>query len=197
MSAVLISIIGPPAAGKTTLARLLSQDLPAELLLEDWSGNPHLEESYAGDGRSRLPGQLYFLRSRVRQLAEATWPAVGIVVSDYGFCQDRIFAEMRLSEDDLAEYDRCAHELAPTVHPPDLLIHLTTHSPVLLHRIARRGRQFERVMDERFLQAMSDAYVRASSQIACPVLEISCDHADLRQAVVRQDLVGKIRGILR
>ncbi|RKY23662.1 MAG: deoxynucleoside kinase, partial [Planctomycetota bacterium] len=40
MAAKLISIIGPVAVGKTTLAECLAAQLPAEILYEDYAGNP-------------------------------------------------------------------------------------------------------------------------------------------------------------
>ena len=104
MSALLISIIGPPAVGKTTLADLLAGDLPADVIYEDFAGNPFLAASYTGQSISRLPAQMYYLISRLAQLRESTWPHAGTVVSDYGYCQDRIFASLRLSPDDLAQY---------------------------------------------------------------------------------------------
>ena len=84
MSAALISIIGPPAVGKTTLAALLAAKLPAELIREDYAGNPFLADSYAGSEQARLPGQLYFLLSRVGQLRQGDREAIaetrGLVV---------------------------------------------------------------------------------------------------------------------
>ena len=96
MSAKLVSIIGPVASGKTLLAEKLSAELPAGLIREDYAGNPFLADSWAGQDDKLLAGQLYFLMSRVKQLALSAWPDDGTFVSDYGFCQDRIFAEIRL-----------------------------------------------------------------------------------------------------
>ena len=45
MAATLISIIGPPASGKTTLAESLCADLEAELVREDYAGNAFLADS--------------------------------------------------------------------------------------------------------------------------------------------------------
>ena len=193
MSAALVSIIGPPAVGKSTLAELLCRELPARLIREDWQGNPFLAASYAGDASTRLPGQMYFLLSRVSQLAETTWPEEGIFVSDYGFCQDRIFARERLGRDELDAYEEVAHRLARVVHPPDVLIHLDAGPATLLARLALRGRDFERVMDEEFLAEMRAEYGRAAMEALCPVIEFDCDAADFREAPIRADLVAKVK----
>jgi deoxyadenosine/deoxycytidine kinase len=196
VSAALVSIIGPPAVGKTTLAALLCEDLPATLIREDWQGNPFLAASWAGDAAARLPGQMYFLLSRVAQLAAHTWPEAGVFISDYGFCQDRVFARRRLGAEDFAAYDAVARRLERVVRPPDVLIHLDAAPRTLLARLAARGRDFERVMDEEFLSAMRDAYARAAAEARCPVIAFDCDEADFREPPVRQTLVAGLRKAL-
>jgi deoxyadenosine/deoxycytidine kinase len=193
MSAALVSIIGPPAVGKTTLAELLCQDLPAQFIREDWEGNPFLPASYAGDASTRLPGQMYFLLSRVRQLAATTWPEEGTFVSDYGFCQDRIFARQRLGRDELADYDAVARRLGRVVQPASVLILLDAQPATLLARLAARARDFERVMDEEFLESMRSQYARASMEALCPVIDFDCDAKDFREPPVRAELVARIR----
>ncbi len=194
MSAKLIGIIGPPAAGKTTLAELLAEELPAGVIREDYAGNPFLADSWAGQDDKLLAGQFYFLMSRVKQLALSAWPDDGTFVSDYGFCQDRIFAESRLSADDLALYDRVAGCVAGLVHRPDLLIHLDADAGTLLERIGARGQGFEKAMDERFLSRMREAYDCIEARATCPVIRIDCDAADLRDAGQCGELIAKIRG---
>ena len=193
MPAKLISVIGPPAVGKTTLAEHLAADLPADLICEDWAGNPFLAESYAGDERARLPGELYFLISRAGQLLRLSWPGDGLRVSDYGFCQDRIFAGVRLNGRDMELYDRLAARLEPLVCPPDVLVYLDAGERTLRERIARRGRDFERVMDGAFLAAMRRAYRAAAAGAACPVLRVDCDAVDVGGAAARADLVRRVR----
>lgn len=196
MSARLISIIGPPAAGKTTLATLLCRDLPAGLIREDWDHNPHLAESYAGGPEARLPGQLYFLRSRAAQLAASTWPPQGLYVSDYGFCQDRIFARQRLARADFETYESLAVPLERTVHAPDVLVYLDASCGELLARIAGRGRQFEHAMDRTFLEAMRREYRQAAGAAMCPVIEIDAGGEDFRQGPILASLVERVRNAL-
>ena len=193
MSAPLVSIIGPPACGKTTLGELLAAELPAELIREDYGGNSFLAESYAGSGCARLPGQLYFLLSRVSQLWAGRWPADGLRVSDYGFCQDRVFAEVRLSPEEMELYDRLARRLEGLVRPPDVLVHLDARESTLLERIANRGRHFERVMTMEFLATMRRKYDEASQAAACPVIRVDCDKVDLLAAFARAEIVAAIR----
>ena len=196
MPARLISIIGPPASGKTTLAERLSDELPAEMIREDYAGNPFLARSYEGDPKARLPGQIYFLMSRVGQLHIASAPPDGLQVSDYGFCQDRIYARQRLSSEDYRLYDRLAGRLEGLVRRPDVLVRLDAPEEMLLERIARRGMGFERVMDAEFLKAMRQAYAQAASEASCPVLCVDCGRFNLLLADVRQRLIERLREFL-
>jgi deoxyadenosine/deoxycytidine kinase len=196
MTASLISIIGPPAAGKTTLAQALCADLGATLILEDYAGNPFLADSYVGKAEARLPGQLCFLMSRVGQLSIASWPEAGIVVSDYGFCQDGVYAKARLSADEFRLYRRLATRMEGLVHGPQIVIHLDASEATLLNRIAARGRDFETVMDRTFLSAMREAYKTLVGEIGCPVLAIDCDGVDLREPAARAKIVQRVQELL-
>ena len=116
MAAPLVSIIGPPAAGKTTTAEWLAKVMPGRLIREDYDGNPFLASFYLGSRELALASQLYFLFSRVGQLELADWPDAGAAVSDYGFCHDRIYAEQTLTEADLAIYRRLSAQAAGGAH---------------------------------------------------------------------------------
>lgn len=189
MPAKLISIIGPPAVGKTTLAEDLAADLSAGLIREDYAGNPFLAESYVGVDSARLPSQLHFLISRVGQLARAGWPEDGLFVSDYGFCQDRAYASVRLGTEDYAAYDAVATRLEPLVQPPDAIVLMEASIPALKKRIAARGRDFERAMDPEFLAAMAGMYHGMAPQLPCAVLRVNTETVDLRQPGPRREFI--------
>jgi deoxyadenosine/deoxycytidine kinase len=197
VSAALVSIIGPPAVGKTTLAEHLADELPARLLREDYEGNPFLAESYLGRAEARLPAQLYYLMSRTSQLSRLGWPAEGLAVSDYGFCQDRVFARQRLDAAELAVYEQVAARMASLVQPPDVLICLDASEATLLARIARRGRAFETAMTGDFLAAMRRAYGAEARAASCAVIEVDCDRVDVRDAAWRRGLAERLAPRIR
>ncbi len=196
MSAALVSIIGPPGSGKTTAAEWLCGALPARLLREDYAGNPFLAEAYLGRSELALPAQLYFLFSRVSQLSRQTWPREGLAVSDYGFCQDAIYAAGNLSGPDLATYRRLAEPAASMVKPPDLLVHLDAKAEVLLERIALRGRRHEAVFTAEFLNRLRRAYEGVCQNGRCPVVHVEVASTDLLAAGPRQVLLERIREAL-
>ena len=194
--ALLLSIIGLPASGKTTLAELLAMELPAKLIREDYEGNPFLAESYDGPDSMRLPAQAFYLLSRVSQLSAAHWPARGTYVSDYGFCQDHVYASLRLCADDRAAYESLLARVTPLVHPPSAMVYLDAEPDALLERIAIRGRPFEKAMTADFLVAMREAYNGVVEAADCPVVTVRCDEVDLRNHRPRAELIERIRAVL-
>lgn len=177
----MISIIGPPACGKTTLARALAEKLGARLILEDFQGNPFLAAAFGGDRSARLPAQIYFLASRVAQLDGSRWPAEGLCVSDYGFCQDAIYARKLLAGDELALYLRMAGLVAGMVRRPDAIIALDARAETLMDRIAKRGRPHEKAFDRPFLEDMKKAYNDLKIDAGVPVVRVDCDATDIRR----------------
>ena len=194
--APLLSIIGLPASGKTTLAELLAMELPARLVREDYEGNPFLAESYAGADEMRLPAQVFYLLSRVSQLSAGHWPDKGTFVGDYGFCQDRVYAALRLSPEDFATYEVLHARVAPLVHPPKAMVYLDAEPAALLERIAVRGRSFEKAITADFLSAMRDAYNDLVKAAECRVFTVRCDEVDLRNHRPRAELIERIRTVL-
>jgi len=189
----LISIIGPPAAGKTTLAEALAGELGGGLIREDYAGNPFLAASYLGRPELALPSQLYFLFSRAGQLSRDNWPACGLAVSDYGFCQDALYALHSLAGEELAVYRRLADRVEGMIQPPDLVVHLDAAEQALLQRIARRGRRFETVMTVDFLRRMRREYDRIVPALDCPVLTVDAGVRDLRRSDVLAEVVQDVR----
>ena len=99
-----IAVDGPIGAGKSTLARILAEDLGAKPLLETPDDNPFLPFFYEDPGQYAFQTQLYFLLSRYKQhkqLKSGDFKK-GLVVCDYHFAKDLIFARSNLTEE---EYD--------------------------------------------------------------------------------------------
>lgn len=157
-----IAVEGPIGVGKTALAGRLAESLAADLVLEEVIENPFLERFYS-DGRSAaLPAQMFFLFSRAKQLDTLRQPDLfaRVRVADYLFAKDRLFAELNLDPDELSLYDQVADKLAVEPPVPDLVIYLQASVDALLERIARRGLPFERSIERRYLERLTDAYAR-------------------------------------
>ena len=155
-----IAIEGVIGAGKTSLARMLARDTGARLHLEVVDDNPFLPRFYADPKRHAFQTQIFFLLSRFRQQQELFQHDLfgTTVLSDYIFAKDRIFANVTLDDEELRLYERLASELEPRVPVPDVVVYLQASVDVLMTRIARRGREYERGISRAYIEELNDAY---------------------------------------
>jgi deoxyadenosine/deoxycytidine kinase len=157
-----IAVEGPIGAGKTSLAKRLAESLSADLVLEEVAANPFLERFYRDGQSAALPAQMFFLFARARQiegLRQADMFST-VKVSDYLFAKDNLFAELNLTAEELSLYQQVVDSLNIDAPVPDLVIYLQASVDSLLTRIARRGIGFERAINRRYLERLTDSYAR-------------------------------------
>jgi deoxyadenosine/deoxycytidine kinase len=155
-----IVVEGPIGVGKTTLTRALAKRFNARSVFEIVEENPFLASFYQDRNKFAFQTQLFFLLSRFKQQQELFQQDLfsQVTVSDYLFAKDRIFASITLDPNELALYERVYEHLGPRVMKPDLVIYLQARLDVLLARIKRRGREFERKFDADYLAELSRTY---------------------------------------
>jgi deoxyguanosine kinase len=155
-----IAIEGVIGVGKTSLARLLAERTGARLLLEAPDVNPFLEDFYKDQRRFSFPTQMFFLVSRYHELKDLRQPDLfhNGVVSDYLFQKDRIFANLNLSDQELALYEQVAALLEREIPAPDLVVYLQASPEIIWERIQQRGRAYERAMDPKYTATLAEAY---------------------------------------
>lgn len=155
-----IAVEGPIGVGKTSLARRIAEDFGTELLLEDPSENPFLERFYDNPRAAALPTQLFFLLQRTRQMAQFKQGDIfrPVQVADFLIEKDRLFAEVTLDDDEYALYEQVYEQLTIEAPTPDLVIYLQAPVKVLMERVGKRGRGYERLIDRAYLQRLSEAY---------------------------------------
>jgi len=151
---------GVIGAGKTSLARMLSERLTARLVLEEVEENPFLKDFYRDRSRYAFQTQMHFLFSRYQQQRGLRQLELFSerLVADYLFQKDRIFAGLNLSERELALYERLVGWLELDVMRPDVVVYLQASPDTLLERIARRGRPYEKEMERDYLRQLNEAY---------------------------------------
>jgi deoxyguanosine kinase len=155
-----IVVEGPIGVGKTTLTKALAKRYGARTVLEIVEENPFLANFYQDRNKFAFQTQLFFLLSRFKQQQELFQQELfsQVTVSDYLFAKDRIFASITLDPNELTLYERIYETLGPRVMKPDLVIYLQARMDVLLSRIKKRGRDFERKFDADYLAELSRTY---------------------------------------
>ena len=155
-----VVVEGVIGVGKTSLTRLLAERLQAKLVLEEVEENPFLKDFYRDRQRFAFQTQMHFLFGRYQQQRSLQQQELFSerMVSDYLFQKDRIFAGLNLSERELALYEKVAGWLEMDVIRPDVVVYLQAHTDMLMERITRRGRPFERDMDRGYIQELNEAY---------------------------------------
>jgi len=153
-------IEGVIGAGKTSLCRLLSDRLKAQLVLEEVEENPFLKDFYRDRARYAFQTQMHFLFSRYQQQRNLGQTDLfsDKLVADYLFQKDRIFASLNLVDKELSLYERLVGWLEMDVIKPDIVIYLQASTDTLMERIMRRDRSFERDMDRDYIERLNEAY---------------------------------------
>ena len=179
-----IAIEGNIGAGKTTLSRMLAEDLGAKLILEEFSDNPFLPLFYENPDRYAFSVELFFMTERHKQLQSELSQRDLFqerVVSDYFFYKTLLFARNNLSEEEYRLFQRLFRVLNASFPKPDILVYL--HRPVdqLLANIKRRGREFEGDIRPDYLDTIQKAYLDFFKlQNDLPILIFELDDADFQ-----------------
>jgi len=155
-----IAIEGPIGVGKTSLAKLLSKKMNARLILEKFEDNPFLSEFYDDPGRFAFQTQLFFLLQRYQQQQDIRQVDMfhNIIISDYMFIKDRLFASLNLDEKEMNLYDSIANMMERNIINPDLIIYLQADTSTLMKNIEKRGRNFENNISFDYINALNDIY---------------------------------------
>ncbi len=159
-SARYIALEGPIGVGKTSLTKLLADELDGTTLLEEVDNNPFLPKFYQDVKKFAFQTQLFFLLSRYQQQKEIAQHDLftRAIVSDYIFAKDKIFAYLNLDEDELGLYEQTFRLLDARIPKPDLVIYLEASSDVLLERIEKRNNDYESTITTEYLQDLVEAY---------------------------------------
>jgi 2-amino-4-hydroxy-6-hydroxymethyldihydropteridine diphosphokinase len=171
-----VAIAGPIAAGKTHLARLLSERTSAGLISETLDEN-RLENFYADRPGKAWAMELEFLqrRSALLSVAAPFWSENRpLSVSDFWFDQSAAFARVWLSESQWPMFFQHWQQARRNVVQPKLLVLLDAPAEALMDRIRRRGRRGEQSLAPAQLERIRQALLDQVSQPGLgPVLKTS------------------------
>lgn len=176
-----IVVEGPVGVGKTTLATRLAHSFGSDVLLEGVDENPFLERFYQDPRTAALQTQLFFLFQRARQIQALRQTDLfrPVRVADFILEKDRLFAELTLDEDEFKLYQQVYEHLTIDAPQPDLVVYLQAPVAVLSRRVAKRGRQYERMITDEYLQRIVESYTRFFHDYAqSPLLIINAAEID-------------------
>jgi len=155
-----IAVEGVIGVVKTSLATLLVEQWGGRLVLEEPHKNPFLEDFYRDPRHYAFQVQLNFLFARYNQLMKLRQMHLfdEVLISDYLFEKDRIFAYMNLDERELRLYERIMAFMERDMHHPDLVIYLQSNVERLMRNIRVRNRSYEREMNREYIRQLNEAY---------------------------------------
>jgi len=199
-----VAIAGNIGVGKSTLTELLSQRLGWEPFPEPVDANPYLADFYSDMRRWSFQSQMFFLSRRLRH-HRLLLDRPHSVIQDRSVYEDaEIFARNLYLQGDMDERDyRCYCEmyqvLTMILPPPDLVVYLRASVPTLQHRIAMRGREYERSIAPEYLERLNALYEEwIASFKLCPLLVVPADRLDFVQDGGHLELIAtKIEDKLR
>jgi deoxyguanosine kinase len=176
-----ITIEGNIGAGKTTLAHLLSKQLNARLILEEFADNPFLQKFYENPQQFAFPVELFFMAERYKQLKDLLHTKdmfQSVTVSDYLFTKCLLFAKVNLPDEEFRLYQKLFDIINPQLLQPEIVIYL--HAPVsrLQNNIKKRNRTYEQSIPDDYLFNIQETYIQYIKQHNIKTLFVDVSKAD-------------------
>jgi deoxyadenosine/deoxycytidine kinase len=158
-----IAIAGNIGSGKTTLTTLLAKHYKYTAHFEEVDNNPYLSDFYKDMQRWSFNLQVFFLRSRFRQLIDIKKKSKKIVQDRTIYEDAYIFAPNLhamglMTTRDFENYYDLFGVMDEFITPPDLLIYLRASVPSLVTNIQKRGREYEEAIRLDYLTRLNERY---------------------------------------
>ncbi len=156
-----IAIEGNIGAGKTTLAKMMSDEFNAKIVLERFADNPFLPKFYEDEERYAFPLEMSFLADRYQQLTDdlAQFDLFkNLIVSDYYIFKSLIFAQVTLHKDEYLLYRKMFDLMYKEITKPDLYVYLYQNTDRLIKNIQKRGREYEQNISSDYLNKIHNGY---------------------------------------
>lgn len=154
-----IAVEGPIRVGKSTLANIVADRLNAQRVIEP-ENNPFLRPFYEGERGAGFQAQFAFLIRRFEQLQrlEVGPKSQKMIVADYIFEKDKIFAYINLGDTELEVYNRYYHFFRQQLPVPDLVIYLQASPEVLKKRLRKKNIPAEGSVSDDYIEEVVKAY---------------------------------------
>lgn len=181
-----ITVEGPIGVGKTSLAKAIASHFQYKLLKEIVDENPFLDKFYDDIQEWSFQTEMFFLCNRYKQLEDIQLKYIQNnqpVVADYHIFKNLIFAQRTIQESQFSKYKDIYSILTMDMPRPNMVIYLDASIETLMHRIALRGREFEKNISEKYLMQLSEDYAQFMNEFELahpdiPVLRFNGDEMD-------------------
>jgi 2-amino-4-hydroxy-6-hydroxymethyldihydropteridine diphosphokinase len=174
-----IAIEGNIGAGKTTLAKMMSDEFNAKIVLERFADNPFLPKFYEDEERFAFPLEMSFLADRYQQLTDdlAQFDLFkNLIVSDYYIFKSLIFAQVTLHKDEYLLYRKMFDLMYKEITKPDLYVYLYQNTNRLLKNIQKRGRAYEQSISTEYLDKIHNGYsnfIKTQQDLNTLIIDVS------------------------
>ena len=200
-----VTIAGNIGAGKSSLTQMLSHALNWEAFFEAAEDNPYLADFYQDMRRWSFNSQVFFLSRRLRHhrfLLERPHSVIQdrSIYEDAEVCARNLYLQGDMDPRDNGCYRELYEALTAILPPPDLVVYLRASVSTLMHRIARRGRDFEKGISPDYVARLNTLYEAWIADYAlCPVLTVPADELDFvahpaHLALIAEKVQAKLRG---
>ena len=179
-----IAVAGNIGAGKTSLTNLLAKHYKWEAHFEDVIDNPYLDDFYNHMERWSFNLQVYFLKSRFKQLIQIREDNKNVIQDRTIYEDSNIFAPNLhamglMPRRDFDNYLSLFDLMENLIQGPDLLIYLRSSIPNLVNKIHKRGRSYENTISIDYLSRLNERYEAwISTYDKSPLLIIDVDNLD-------------------
>jgi len=187
---------GPLASGKTTLARLLSARLEAEMVLEKVGNHPLITDFYRDPKAYALETELIFTIMHYHDIARIMKRGrfSGNVVSDLFFDGIEAYTSFTLSLDDRKTFLPLFKSLQERVPAPTRVFFLSASTEFLMKRVRNRGRHYEGRMTFEYLDGVNRAFTKfIAGYRRAPVTRLDAEELDHKPPV---ELVKRLEPFL-
>jgi len=174
-----IAIEGNIGAGKTSLAKMMSDEFNAKVVLERFADNPFLPKFYEDKERFAFPLEMSFLADRYQQLTDdlAQFDLFkNLIVSDYYIFKSLIFAQVTLQKEEYILYRRMFDLMYKEITKPDLYVYLFQNTDRLIKNIKKRGRSYEKNITPEYLEKIHNGYttfIKTQQDLNTLIIDVS------------------------
>jgi len=176
-----IVVDGVVGVGKSTLMNILTE-MGYTPFAEPIMDNPILEKFYYDRVRWSFSLQIFFLNKRFKFIKDAV--EMGNAVMDRSIYGDAIFAKLLndngdMTDEEFSLYKELLENMLEHVQAPKLMIYLETGVEQAMKKIAKRGRDYEQVVEREYWERLNEEYrTYFGNYDISPIVRINVDNLD-------------------